>query len=70
MARRMIGGNKAAFAITVLYVLGAMAISVYFYLYPIDAAGKEIAYWSMIIFGTTIFAYFFFQLFGKYIEDD
>jgi len=66
----MRGGNHGAATFSVLIIVAALILSIYYYLYPTDSAGKEIAFWCMLVFGTTIFSAVFFQLFGKYIDDD
>lgn len=66
----MRGGNHGAAVFSVLTIIAAMMISIYYYLYPTNSAGKDIAFWCMLVFGTTLFSVVFFQLFGKYIDDD
>ena len=66
----MRGGNHGPAMFSLLTIVVALILSIYYYLYPTNSAGKEIAFWCMLVFGITLFSVIFFQLFGKYIEDD
>jgi len=70
MARRMRGGNQGAAIFSVLMIVAALGISIYFYVRPIDSAGKEIAFWCSIVFGITLFSIIVEHFFGNYIDSE
>jgi len=70
MARRMKGGNQGAAIFSILVVIAALAVSLYFYFRPINSAGKEIAFWCSIVFGATLLSVVVVQCCDKYIDND